>query len=89
MIQAPGWVAGETRSWSDNPEVTPLIAPVLWGMSGGPVYDARGEIIGINDMVTLGPVYGGLAGRIGVSATGIGWMVPSYVACRLMDKEVK
>jgi S1-C subfamily serine protease len=83
-IRVPGWVAGTTRLWNEN-TVTPLIAPVLWGMSGGPVYDEAGDILGINDMVTLGPVYG-MGGQIGVSAEDIGWMVPSSVACHLMGR---
>ena len=52
---------------------TPVTLPVSGGSSGGPVYDADGNIIGIT---TATPVYHG----------GLSLMTPSWVLCNLMGQ---
>lgn len=84
FLKTYGYVAGADRQVGDTNVLTPLDITMLPGMSGGPVFDAAGDIIGINDAVMVSPIQAGPFSA-GV-ATGIAFMVPSYVACRLMGE---
>lgn len=84
FVSTYGRIAGPPRMWGDT-LVIPVSSTMIWGMSGGPAFNSNGDVVGINDMVMLGPVFA-MGGAIAQSAEGIGFIVPSRVACILMGR---
>jgi serine protease Do len=83
FITTYGRVAGTPRSLEKIAAViVPVSATILPGMSGGPVFDERGYVIGLNDAAMLAPAQG----MMPVSApVAVGFFVPAKVACILMS----
>jgi serine protease Do len=82
-IKTYGHVAGPDRPIDDQME-TPLDITILPGMSGGPVFDKAGEVIGLNDALLPAPILGNTPFP-SASVSGIGFMVPSYIVCELLS----
>lgn len=80
FITTRGYVAGGGRQAGPWKYVVPVDITILMGMSGGPVFDGRGSVIGINIGVLQAPT------GFGASVTGIGLIVPSSVICYLLTE---
>lgn len=59
----------------------------VMGMSGGGVFDQRGDLIGITSAVAIAPLQTGPQSAV-PSLTGFGFVVPSSVVCELMGRGV-
>ncbi len=74
-----GRVSGVTRTDSDDDAIiTPIDVMVSSGNSGGPVYDAKGEVIGLADRVID-------AAKSKYGVGHVNFMVPSMVVCKLLE----
>lgn len=78
FITTSGFVAGAELSLGPWKAARPVDASLAGGMSGGPVFDAEGKLVGIN--------VGGMVQRMGMggSFVGISYIVPSSAICGLM-----
>lgn len=82
FVQSRGVVAGrekeELPTWRS---ITPLDATILMGMSGGPVFNASKEIVGI--IVAVQRIALSFSS---VTITRFGFMVPSSTICKLLGR---
>ena len=76
-----GRVAGEAREIGPWASAVPTDIVIVPGMSGGPIFDRRHSVAGINVGMILQPMGWG-----GVSITGLTVIVPSKVVCMLLGK---
>lgn len=84
FVTSYGTIAGGQTE--DAPEDLVVIdATVLQGMSGGPVTDTQGRLVGILSRVLLGRVESPMPFPLGAPAR-FGAMVPSPVLCRLLGR---
>lgn len=81
-----GKVAGKARK--SDPWDSVFLADIrgTGGESGGPVYNSYGEVAGILVGGMIGIAYEGNDGTVDLSQTGITYVVPSSVICRLMGR---
>lgn len=75
FINTEGRVAGAARHVGTWKLVVPVDMTIIMGMSGGPVFDARGNVVGISIGVALVQL------GISPSLTGIGFIVPGKTIC--------
>lgn len=80
FIRTNGKVAGVTRNIGNWKSATPVDMTIIMGMSGGPVFDPGGHVIGINIGVAIAPL-----GMV-PSLTGIGVIVPGRTICDLLAR---
>lgn len=80
FVSADGKVAGAAREFGPWKSVLPVDMTIVMGMSGGPVLDANGNVVGISVGVLLGNLMGF------PSLTGFGAIVPSSAVCTLMGR---
>lgn len=80
FFTAWGHIAGTVKPFGPWLEAIPTDMTTIMGMSGGPVFNARGEVVGL--------VVGVLTVPIGFSAslTGIGVIVPGSTICTLLGR---
>ena len=74
FLTMKGYVAGGVTSKDKWKEVISADLTILPGMSGGPVFNSKGEVAGISVGVAL--IYGGIV--------RIGFVVPGSTICKLM-----
>lgn len=80
FITIKGRVAGKARELGAFKNVVPVDMTIIPGMSGGPVLDGEGRLIGLN--VGVMPVYVGIT----ASLSGIGYIIPSSTICQLLGR---
>lgn len=81
FLDMQGFVAGGLRAIGPWEDAIPADLTLIGGMSGGPVFDDAGEVVGINvGHMSIGL---GMFGRSWVRAAVI---VPSSTVCRLMAR---
>lgn len=80
FITSYGHVSGTARSIGPWKVAFIADATIIPGMSGGPVFDDDGKVIGISVGVITAPM------GIGASMTGFGLVVPSSTVCMLMGR---
>ena len=80
FFTAWGHIAGTVRSFGPWLEVSPTDMTIVMGMSGGPAFNARGEVVGL--------AVGGMVVPMGSSAslTGVGFVVPGSTICPLLAR---
>lgn len=81
FIRTSGQVIGPVGSALGIPGAYPVDMTIIPGMSGGPLVDAHGEVVGIAVAVMSYPV--GFAPQL----TGIGMAVSGEAVCELMGRE--
>lgn len=59
----------------------PVDMAIAGGMSGGPVFDADGRVLGLMEAVMIQPL-----GAFSASLTGVGMMVPAQRICDLLGR---
>lgn len=82
FVSASGHVAGAASEYSPWKRVFVVGTTMVHGMSGGPTFDARGNVIGINVGVMVVSV--GMASYV----ASFGYIVPSSSICGLMGRAV-
>lgn len=80
FINAYGRVGGESREYGPWKRVFIADATIIPGVSGGPTFDAKGDVIGINVGVML------VQTGISASIARLGYVVPGAVVCMLMAR---
>lgn len=80
FLRTWGNVAGIESSIGPWKSAVPVDMTIIMGMSGGPVFDTGGRVIGVNIGVATAPV--GLSRNI----TGIGIIVPAKSVCELLAR---
>lgn len=80
FLEKRGYIAGTPHRRGPWALVYPTDMMIAPGMSGGPVTDLEGRLVGIN--VGIGMMRAGM----GSSQVGIALIVPSTVACRMMGR---
>lgn len=82
FIETSGRIAGAPREWQVWKSVYVADISAAGGMSGGPVFDAFGEVIGITVGGMVAPM------GFGGSFVGLTLLVPSSKICELMARQV-
>ncbi|CAH1657390.1 Serine protease Do [Hyphomicrobiales bacterium] len=82
FIKTYGRVGGEAREYGPWKRVFVADATIIPGVSGGPTFDAKGNVIGVNVGVML------MQTGISASIARLGYVVPASVACMLMARHV-
>lgn len=80
FIRTYGRVGGEAREYGPWKRVFVADATIIPGVSGGPTFDARGNVIGVNVGVML------VSAGYGASLARLGYVVPASVVCMLMAR---
>lgn len=80
FVTAYGAVAGAPREMGPWKSAFVVDGTIVMGMSGGGVFDAKGNVVGIAVGVMSVPV------GFGASLTGFGAVVPSSVVCALLAR---
>lgn len=80
FVSSAGRIAGAEREFGPWARVLPVDMTIVMGMSGGGVFDQRGNLVGIVVGVLVAPV--GFA----ASLTGFGAVVPSAAVCELLAR---
>lgn len=80
FVTAYGAVAGAPREMGPWKSAFVVDGTIVMGMSGGGVFDAKGNVVGIAAGVMSVPV------GFGASLTGFGAVVPSSVVCTLLAR---
>lgn len=80
FITVWGKVAGSERSFGPWRSVVVTNIATVPGQSGGPVFDAGGNVIGVTVGVMASPV------GFSVSLVGIGYVVPARTVCDLLAR---
>lgn len=84
FVSVYGHISGKARELAPWKSVYVTDLTTVMGMSGGPTFDERGEVIGITVGVAPAPLkYGN--GWV-PSLTGFGMVVPSAEVCRLLGR---
>lgn len=71
-----------------QPFLIPINVDLNPGMSGGPIFDKDGKLLGISDAFLVTRVGGGFSGG-SESQSGIGLMVPAAVFCAKVQEAMK
>lgn len=80
FVYSSGKIAGEPFTVGPWHSVYPVDITIVPGQSGGPVYNDRGQVIGITVGVFTLPT------MMGMSITGFGAVVPSSTVCELLAR---
>lgn len=80
FINSGGRIAGVEGTIGPWASALPVDMTIVMGMSGGPVFDADGDVIGIMVGVLVAPM------GFGGSLTGLGTIVPSSAVCTLLGR---
>jgi S1-C subfamily serine protease len=83
FLQTNGQVAGVARAATPWPIVVPVDMVIVQGMSGGPTFDDRGKLVGINIGILPAPYEDS---PFGGTDSGIGFIVPSSAICELLAR---
>lgn len=82
----PGVVVGNLRKTGHWSQTIVVAMPATGGISGGPTFDAQGEVVGIVVGGMLGLAYQEGA-RMDLSQTGLSYVVPASAICLLLGRE--
>jgi S1-C subfamily serine protease len=84
-VYVPGTIVGNERENGIGGKVVLTNAQLAPGMSGGPVYDPAGDVVGINVAVQTADI-GGDPFHHDFAMTGINYVVPASVVCDLLGR---
>jgi S1-C subfamily serine protease len=84
FVSAYGHISGKPRKMGPWASVYITDITTVMGMSGGPTFDAAGNIIGVTVGVAAAPMKAG-DGWV-PSITGFGMVVPSEAVCKLLGR---
>jgi serine protease Do len=83
FVEVRGHIAGKARAFDGFWRVAlPADISFIGGISGGPVYDSDGDVVGVAVGAALAPTATGND----ASATGYAMIVPASVVCMLMGR---
>ena len=80
FVTTYGHIVGAPRQMQEWASVVPVDMVILPGMSGGPLFNSAGEVVGINVAVLTVPL------GLSASITGLGMVVPSSHICSLLGR---
>lgn len=80
FITTYGHIVGDAAPVGDWLSAAPVDMTILPGMSGGPAFNASGEVVGISVAVLTAQL------GYGASFTGIGMIVPAVTICGLLGR---
>lgn len=80
FVTTYGHIVGAPMTLEKWQSVAPVDMVILPGMSGGPVFNAAGEVVGISVAVLTAPM------GFSASLTGLGMIVPSSHICGLLGR---
>ena len=80
FVTTYGHIVGAPRQMQEWASVVPVDMVILPGMSGGPLFNPAGEVVGINVAVLTVPL------GLSPSVTGLGMVVPADHICALLGR---
>lgn len=84
FITTYGHIVGKAVTVQNWAAAAPTDLTILPGMSGGPLFNAAGEVVGINVAVMIAPIVAQVP--LGGAFTGIGFFVPAEHVCGLLGR---
>ncbi len=88
FVSSFGRVAGNVREMGPWKQVFITDITTVMGVSGGPIFEPDGRVVGIAVGVATAPMKGAIEGTFTPSLTGFGMAVPSSAVCMLLGKGV-
>jgi S1-C subfamily serine protease len=88
FVSSSGKISGSARPTGQHKTVYITDMTTVMGMSGGGLFDRKGDLVGVTSAVAIAPIQTGPQQWV-PSLTGFGMAVPSSAVCALMGREVK
>lgn len=85
FVSSSGKISGDARPTEKHKNAYITDMTTVMGMSGGGVFDANGDLVGVTSAVAIAPIQTGPKAWA-PSLTGFGMVVPSYEVCALMGR---
>jgi serine protease Do len=86
FVSSSGKISGDARKTGQHKAAYITDMTTVMGMSGGGIFDSKGELVGVTSAVALAPLP--LGKNYVPSLTGFGMAVPTSAVCELMGRGV-